>query len=223
MYNSLVREGQLEPVEITSPTEAVTLVLTPLSTEYAGAHLGDFSYVQVCALINLYDRQSEFQDEKFERRLFSRFTNSIFAPYILLALLRKRFTETTLDCCIIYCELIESEAVCKRILMNFRPRLLQKYKILLVQQELMRAQLLDYLCTSDFFHLPERYQKKLFKLSFQIVSLLRITDRVEQFIINLFRAQLNVNPCIYRCFLQLIYLLISKNFSDNQDRLIRIV
>lgn len=128
-----------------------------------------------------------------------------------------------MDCCIIYCELIESEAVCKRVLMNFRPRLLQKYKILLVQQELMRAQLFNYLCTSDFFHLPERHQKKLFKLSFQIVSLLKITDRVEQFIINLFRAQLNINPCIYRCFLQLIYLLISKNFADNQDRLIRIV
>ena len=30
----------------------------------------------------------------------------------------------------------------------------------------MREQLFDYLCTSDFFHLPERYQKKLFKLSF---------------------------------------------------------
>ena len=55
VYNSEVRAGRLEPVEITSPAEAVALVLTPRSTAYAAEHLGEFSYVQVCALVNQYD------------------------------------------------------------------------------------------------------------------------------------------------------------------------
>ncbi|CAL6101536.1 Beige/BEACH_domain-containing protein [Hexamita inflata] len=221
-YNELINENAVIPLVPESPVECLKLTLTHESTSYAAQNLNKFSYANLCTLVQLYQKSS-INDSVLDSALYQKLYQSGLAPLVLITLLSKKFTETTLDCVMLYAELIKSQSICRRVLMCFKSQYLKKYQILLMNSPIMRIEFQNYLCSLDFLRLKSSIQQKLFKLSFQIIQVINLTETSESFIVNIFRQNLNINECVYRGFLTIVYLLIKNNFVDNDLVIIRIV